>query len=400
MPEVGLVAAPVGETSDFSSISDLQVTILIVFLLTSSIATLTLILRLYTGAFLVRTLKFDAFFLFSAWAVYLSSFITMVRVMPCGFGKHAWNITESGYQCYKSVLLFLGVSYFFPPALVKLSVVILYLRIDPSRFFRIVLYFIALSCTAYTIAFTVILSGPCNPLEQNSSVCLNNVALAQAMLNITMDSALLVMPMVTIHRLKMERRQKMAVILILAIGSGTVIASCIRIAYIRTMVNNPDVLWTQGSAAIWSAVEINIGILCNCLAMLRPFVRRHLPSLQSFIGIGSRSCWKGKKRARYLHRERRGRDGNGSYELHSFGRDIELGDNVGQASVHIEGGDKVNGGRAAQEEAERLGGILVTKTVSVSRSRDSDRSTQDILVGARLDGLPAPSSRAKTRYVI
>lgn len=53
------------------------------------------------------------------------------------------------------------------------------------------------------------------------------------------------------------------------------------------MQNNPDVTHTQAAAAVWSCVELNVGIICNCLAMLKPFVRRHMPWLSSLVGGGT-----------------------------------------------------------------------------------------------------------------
>lgn len=53
------------------------------------------------------------------------------------------------------------------------------------------------------------------------------------------------------------------------------------------MQNNPDVTHTQAAAAVWSCVELNVGIICNCLAMLKPFVRRHMPWLTSLVGGSS-----------------------------------------------------------------------------------------------------------------
>ena len=92
------------------------------------------------------------------------------------------------------------------------------------------------------------------------------------------------------------------------------------------MQDNPDVTWTQASAAVWSCVELNIGIVCNCLAQLKPFVRKYLPSLAKLVaggdsskdsgygkkgstagGGGSFAAWKTDKSA---HR----------YELHSVDR--------------------------------------------------------------------------------
>lgn len=60
MTLVGLMPAPEGETVDFYGTSDLQVTILVVYITTSVLATVGLILRLYTGARLIRNLGLDA----------------------------------------------------------------------------------------------------------------------------------------------------------------------------------------------------------------------------------------------------------------------------------------------------------------------------------------------------
>lgn len=51
---------PEGETADFYGTSDLQVTILVVYITTSVLATVGMVLRLYTGARLVRNLGLDA----------------------------------------------------------------------------------------------------------------------------------------------------------------------------------------------------------------------------------------------------------------------------------------------------------------------------------------------------
>lgn len=118
------------------------------------------------------------------------------------------------------MLLFLGISYFWPPTLVKLSLIVLYHRINPGRTYRLVLYAITLSCVVYTLIFTVVLAEPCNPLRAGTTTCLNNIALAQAILNISTDAVLIIMPIVTLWGLQMPRKQKVAVGLILVMGSG------------------------------------------------------------------------------------------------------------------------------------------------------------------------------------
>lgn len=60
MSLTGLMPAPDGETPDFYGTSGLQVTILVVYITTSVLATIGLIVRLYTNVFLIRKLGLDA----------------------------------------------------------------------------------------------------------------------------------------------------------------------------------------------------------------------------------------------------------------------------------------------------------------------------------------------------
>lgn len=118
------------------------------------------------------------------------------------------------------MLLFLGISYFWPPTLAKLSLIVLYHRINPSKPYRQALYLVAFVILTYTLVFTLILAVPCNPLAPGTTECLNNCALAQAILNISSDGALIIMPIITVWGLQLPSKQKIAVGIILALGSA------------------------------------------------------------------------------------------------------------------------------------------------------------------------------------
>lgn len=170
------------------------------------------------------------------------------------------------------------------------------------------------------------------------------------------------------------------------------------------MINNPDVLYTQGAAAVWSAVEINIGILCNCLAMLKPFVRRHLPWLVSLVGSdgsSSSSEAKSKHSAVRFGRFRRsgGKSGGsgasgavgigaGNYQLHSFGRDKEackFGEPDGRSTTVTSRSDTL---KTPDDLAVQKGGILVTKSTHMTmwKASDGDGSSEGILTGSDEEG--------------
>lgn len=170
------------------------------------------------------------------------------------------------------------------------------------------------------------------------------------------------------------------------------------------MINNPDVLYTQGSAAVWSAVEINIGILCNCLAMMKPFVRRHLPWLVSLVGSdgsSSSSEAKAKDSAASFGRFRRSgrksggsgadgaaRAGAGNYQLHSFGRDKEackFGEADGRSTTVTSRSDTL---KTPDDLSVQKGGILVTTSTHMTmwRANDGNGSSEGILTGSDEEG--------------
>lgn len=127
---------------------------------------------------------------------------------------------EADFQSRPQMLLFLGVSYLWPPTLAKLSLVVLYHRINPSRTYRFILYAIAFVCTVFTVILTVLLAAPCNPLKPDTTMCLNNIALAQAILNISTDGVLILMPVVMLWNLQMPKKQKITVGFILVLASA------------------------------------------------------------------------------------------------------------------------------------------------------------------------------------
>lgn len=110
---------------------------------------------------------------------------------------------------------------------------------------------------------------------------------------------------------------------------SVILASCVRVAYVRKMQNNPDVTWTQASAAVWSSVELPLGIICNCLAQLKPFVRKHLPMLNSLVGgTNSKNSYPNQYPTGSNFMPWRGDGADHGYELNSLNRSKRPDGNV------------------------------------------------------------------------
>ncbi|SCO03129.1 related to integral membrane protein [Fusarium fujikuroi] len=243
-----VVLPPIGQESNFDRpLSDVQLATITVFAVTYFLATVSLALRYATSAQVVKEWELDVVLITLAWGAALGYFISVCFMMKYGRAR----------------MLYLSptpLAYMWSPTLTKLSILSILYRISPARGYQISVYVIAIALLVYTITFTVLLSGPCNPKDVGSGVCLNNLAISQVVLNIATDLSIIILPLPTLHNLQIPFRQKVVVGCILSIGSAVLIASIVRAPYVHIMATNPDFTRKQAEAGVWSLVELNMGI--------------------------------------------------------------------------------------------------------------------------------------------
>ncbi|UKZ75597.1 hypothetical protein TrVFT333_003285 [Trichoderma virens FT-333] len=204
-------------------------------------------------------------------------------------------------------------------------------RINPSLIYRCVVVSAAVAILAYTLALTSITGGPCNPLKSGTTTCLENVALAQAVMNIVSDFAVIAIPIRTIHGLHFTLKQKISVGCILAIGSGVVVCSIARLPYVLILDSTTDVTYTEAILGVWSIVEINLGIICGCAMRLKSLVVRYLPQLGFFSSSPHESE---THRSLGKNLQKGSNNAQRSYQLHSIQKE-----NVSQGLDNGSGGD-------------------------------------------------------------
>ncbi|KAM5352625.1 hypothetical protein ACJ41O_005347 [Fusarium nematophilum] len=287
-----VVPPPDGLTSDFDrTLSEVQLATIVVFGVTYFLATVSMALRYATSVLVVRAWELDVVLITMAWGTALGYFISVCFMMKYGWGSHAWDITIAELVEYNKnkYLSPTTLTYMWSPTLTKLSILTVLHRISPSKGFQVGVYSIGSALLIYTITFTALLSGPCNPRDKGSGVCLNNLAIAQVVLNIATDLSIMILPLPTLHRLQIPFRQKVVVGAILSLGSAVLIASIARAPYVQIMATHIDFTRKQAEAGVWSLVELNIGIVCNNLMRLKPLLNRYLPKLLTMLGLSSGS---------------------------------------------------------------------------------------------------------------
>ncbi|KAL7275791.1 hypothetical protein RUND412_001244 [Rhizina undulata] len=253
----------------------------------SIIAIITVILRIYTRAVIVKKIGADDWVIIAA-TFFLIAF-TICNVLVVKFehlGFHIWDIVSAD-ETLALKLNFANQLLYYPIlSLTKISTLIFYRRISSNKTFRIWIY-ILLACNAgLTISITLADLFQCTPLpyvydKTIRGRCINNGAffVSTAAINILTDFAVVILPMPMLWGVQIHVKQKIALMGLFSLGTFVCVISIIRLQSIITtfVFTNPDP--TYGIGFIWSLIEGALAIICASVPALKPFFMRHFPKL-------------------------------------------------------------------------------------------------------------------------
>ncbi|OKL62446.1 hypothetical protein UA08_02573 [Talaromyces atroroseus] len=222
-----------------------------------------------------------------------------------GLGLHFANIPQEWLSQLGGSIYAFTVLYYPAVLITKISILVLYLRIFQSNTFvrRVSLISIAVIACAY-VALTCAKVFRCQPVSGAWQLapgrpvkCIDIVVihLASTPVNLYTDLAIILLPIPVLSSLQLPRQQKFILILTFALAAFDVVISVIRTAVLEqvllkaavenrlhgyeTPASKLDITYTESLAFMWSAVEVNIGIVCACIITLRPLVGKVFPKM-------------------------------------------------------------------------------------------------------------------------
>lgn len=128
----------------------------------------------------------------------------------------------------------------------------------------------------------------------SSLKCIDIIALylSSAPINIITDLALLVLPMPILTAMRLPRNEKLILIVTFSFGAFVAAVDVVRIAYLQsaslsrlqsgsgsTLSNPGDFSWIASLSFMWSAIEVDVGIICACVPGIKPLAARVFPNL-------------------------------------------------------------------------------------------------------------------------
>ncbi|RAH53751.1 hypothetical protein BO85DRAFT_462774 [Aspergillus piperis CBS 112811] len=208
-----------------------------------------------------------------------------------GAGKHVWTVSLADvstiFKLTRQILFTYTFMYAAGCSAYKLSILFFYRRIfvivhQPlSLRISILLGFVL--ALSYPVIVWVAMGNCCQPLsyfwnqfQGASGTCIDTDTffLATGIINMVTDFIILIIPFPQIAKLQMNRRKKIAVCLILALGGFVCVASAVRIYVLYRFTQAHDITWMMGPLFIWSSIEPSVAIVCACLPHLGPLAQR------------------------------------------------------------------------------------------------------------------------------
>ncbi|PSN60339.1 hypothetical protein BS50DRAFT_563986 [Corynespora cassiicola Philippines] len=249
------------------------------------LASITVFLRLYTRIKIVNNPSYEDFAILVALIFSIATSVCQGFQVYNGMGRHIQTLTiDQGIGSLKALFASI-MMYNFGLTLTKISILLQYLRITVDPIVRkacyILVYITIFNCihTFFTGVFT------CYPVakfwdDRIPGGCVNKEALwfANAAINIAQDISLVVLPVFILRKLALPKREKIGLILILGLGGFASVASCFRLNALHIVTESNDITWDNPGTATWSAMELNIGIICASLPTLRAFFAKYFPN--------------------------------------------------------------------------------------------------------------------------
>ncbi|PQE27365.1 hypothetical protein CJF32_00000332 [Rutstroemia sp. NJR-2017a WRK4] len=277
-------------------------TVFVVTTVTIILSSVFVAARLVSRFAIVKSKTWDDWFIIIAWIVAFALSFAIDYGTTKGLGKHDVEIEPQWLPSLRKSEYAFTILY--NPALMatKNSILIFYLRMsrNTQTVLRVASYVTLVVVNLAGVVLTFLNAFQCSPVhaawtDGSNAKCLSIITLysASAPVNIITDLAILVLPIPVLTGMRLPHRQKAILVFTFAMGIFVAIVDVVRIYYLQQasrdfdsaalrnskLGTGEDFAYNASLAFMWSAVEVNVGIICACIPTLKPLMKRILPAM-------------------------------------------------------------------------------------------------------------------------
>ncbi|KAJ4302349.1 hypothetical protein N0V88_002493 [Collariella sp. IMI 366227] len=272
---------------------------------TLALATLFVAARMVSRAAIVRRTGWDDYVMVLAWLIAVFLSLSIDLGVKRGLGRHDKDIPpEKSAGLRMSEYVF---SILYNPALMatKTSILIFYLKLSKNteKILRLASWAVLGIVNVAGTILTFMNIFQCKPIaaawdinfEAMQCIPLLTEFICSAPVNVTTDLAILALPIPVLTSMRLPPRQKTILVMTFALGIFVTVVDVVRIYYLQQAIDHvptsvssdpmaiygegSDFSWNASLALMWSAVEVNVGIICACIPTLKPLIIRILPAM-------------------------------------------------------------------------------------------------------------------------
>ncbi|TGZ82628.1 hypothetical protein EX30DRAFT_305028 [Ascodesmis nigricans] len=210
----------------------------------------------------------------------LGCLVCQMFMLHYGMGLHAeflepWQVS----QMMKTLLAY-EIVYSTTVGIIKVSLLLMYIRIFTIPAFRKVAWTLMCIAVSWAIAINFASAFQCTPvkkawLPQTPGTCIHVKAFffGNAIPNIITDLVMLCLPMPVVWTLHSSLGHKLSLSVVFSLGAFTIFASTYRFTTLFQF-DPLDPSWTLADSTTWSLIEGAAGIISACLPTLRPLLKK------------------------------------------------------------------------------------------------------------------------------
>lgn len=278
-------------------------TVLVVVIIMLCVSTVFVALRLVSRIGIVKRVSNDDYAIILAWLIAFGFSFSICYGTTVGLGRHEANVEPQDHMPLKKAEYAFSVLY--NPALMatKTSICLFYLTLAKNHpVFRWTTIATIVVVNVAGAALTFLAVFQCRPVGAAfddpilpSAKCIDIVTLylSSAPVNIITDLALLFLPMPILTSMRLPRNEKFILIITFSFGGFVAVVDVVRIAYLESaalarLQNSSgsaassaenDYSWIASLSFMWSAVEVDVGMICACVPGVKPLVAKVFPRL-------------------------------------------------------------------------------------------------------------------------
>ncbi|KAK3329282.1 hypothetical protein B0H66DRAFT_579121 [Apodospora peruviana] len=256
----------------------IQVPCALFFVLTTSVVALRLWARIKLRSW--SGIGWDDGTVLASWLFATIVSALMMAACSYGFGQHISNLSNSNKLTTLKLFYVAQAFYKLTINLTKASILLLYLCIFVKRLFRVACYALLAIVLAYMVATFASSVWQCTPIPRawDKSIpgtCISISANwhANAGFSIATDVLILALPMYPIYTSMLPGGQKVALIVVFALGLFFPTVLTISPVAPRSPASSTEltshVPTDDIDSSIWTMVEQNLAIICACLPVCR-----------------------------------------------------------------------------------------------------------------------------------